>query len=62
MTALEVLIKEADDKVSQLKDFLAEGKAVSYEDYKRLCGEIRGLLTMRGRTLDLKDQLEKSDE
>lgn len=62
MNALEILVKEADDKVSQIKDFLAEGKAENYEDYKRLCGEIRGLLIMRGRTLDLKDQLEKSDE
>lgn len=62
MNALEVLIKEADEKVSQLKDYLAEGKAKDYEEYQRLCGEIRGLLIMRGRTLDLKDHLEKSDE
>lgn len=62
MNALEILIKEADDKVSQLKDYLAEGKANSYEEYQRLCGEIRGLLTMRGRTLDLKDHLERTDE
>lgn len=62
MTALELLIKEADEKVSQLKDYLAEGKANSYEEYQKLCGEIRGLLIMRGRTLDLKDHLEKSDE
>lgn len=62
MTALELLIKEADEKVTQLKDFLSEGKAQSYEEYQRLCGEIRGLLIMRGRTLDLKDRLEKSDE
>ena len=62
MNALEILIKEADEKVSQLKDYLAEGKAKDYEEYQRLCGEIRGLLIMRGRTLDLKDHLEKSDE
>mgnify|MGYP006285080819 CR=1 FL=1 len=62
MTALELLIKEADEKVSQLKDFIAEGKAKDYEEYKSVCGEIRGLLIMRGRILDLKDQLEKSDE
>ena len=62
MNALELLIKEADEKVAQLKDFLSEGKAKTFEENQRLCGEIRGLLIMRGRTLDLKDKLEKSDE
>ena len=62
MNALELLIKEADEKVSQLKDFLSEGKAKTFEEYQRLCGEIRGLLIMRGYTLDLKQNLENSDE
>jgi hypothetical protein len=42
--------------------FMADGKAESFEDYKRLCGEVRGLLTARGYTLDLKRKLEKLDE
>ena len=50
------------EKIDQLKDFLAEGKAESFEDYKKLCGEIRGLLIMRGYTLDLKQRLETSDD
>ena len=62
MDALEILVQQADDKVAQLKDFLAEGKASSYEDYKALCGEIRGLLIARGNALDLKKNLEESDE
>jgi hypothetical protein len=45
MDAFEVLIKQADEKIEQLKDYLAEGKAESFEDYKRLCGEVRGLLS-----------------
>lgn len=62
MDALDVLVQQADEKVTQLKDYLAEGKATSFEDYKALAGEIRGLLTMRGNVLDLKQRLEQSDE
>lgn len=62
MDAFDALIKQADEKISQLKDYLAEGKAESFEEYKRLCGEIKGLLTARGYALDLKQRLENSDE
>jgi hypothetical protein len=62
MDALDVVVEQADDKVTQLKDYLAEGKAESYEEYKRICGEIKGLLTARGYALDLKQRLEQSDE
>ena len=62
MNALEVLIQQADDKIEQLKDALADGRAETFEDYKKLCGEIRGLLIMRGYTLDLKQKLERSDD
>jgi hypothetical protein len=62
MDAFEILIKQADEKIEQLKEYLAEGKAESFEEYKKLCGEIRGLLIMRGYTLDLKQRLETSDD
>lgn len=62
MDAFDVFVQQADEKVAQLKDHLAEGKATSYEEYKRLCGEIRGLLTARGYALDLRTKLENSDE
>lgn len=62
MDAFDILVDQTDDKVSQLKDFLAEGKAESFEDYKRICGEIKGLLTVRGYALDLKQRMEQSDE
>jgi hypothetical protein len=62
MNAFEILVQQADEKIGQLKEYLAEGKAESFEEYKKLCGEIRGLLIMRGYTLDLKQRLETSDE
>ena len=62
MDHFEILVNQADDKITQLKDFLAEGRADSFEEYKKLCGEIRGLLIMRGYTLDLKHRMETSDD
>jgi len=62
MDGFEILIKQADEKVEQLKEYLAEGRVENFEEYKKLCGEIRGLLIMRGYVLDLKQRLEKLDE
>ena len=62
MDAFGILVQQADEKIMQLKDYLAEGKAESFEEYKKLCGDVRGLLIMRGYVLDLKQRLENSDE
>ena len=62
MNAFDVIVKEIDEKVAQLKDFLSEGKSETFEDYKKTCGEIKGLLIARGYTLDLQQRLENSDE
>jgi hypothetical protein len=62
MDALELLVQQADEKVSQLKDHLAAGRVTSFDEYKSICGEIRGLLIARGYTLDLKKNLEDSDD
>ena len=62
MDVFEVLVKQADEKIEQLKDYLAEGRAESFEEYKKLCGEVRGLLIMRGYTLDLKHRMENADD
>ena len=62
MNAFDILIKQADEKIEQLKDYLAEGKAETFEEYKKLCGEVRGLLIMRGYTLDLKHRMENADD
>jgi len=41
---------------------MSEGRVENFEDYKKLCGEIKGLLFARGYTLDLQRNLEESDE
>ena len=62
MDVFDVLVKQADEKIEQLKEYLAEGKAETCEEYKKLCGEVRGLLIMRGYTLDLKHRMENADD
>jgi uncharacterized protein YaaR (DUF327 family) len=61
MTELELLIKQIDEKVNQLKDAVVVG-SLDHIQYQRICGEIRGLLITRGYILDLKDRMENSDE
>ena len=62
MDVFSTLIKEFDERVSQIKDYMSEGRVENFEDYKKLCGEIKGLLFARGYTLDLQRNLEESDE
>ena len=62
MTELDVLIKQLDDKIAQLKEAVVVGNYEKFEDYKKSCGEIRGLLVARGYVLDLNDKMENSDE
>jgi hypothetical protein len=62
MNVLDVLIQQLDEKVLQLQEALAAGRVETFEEYKKVCGEIRGLLTARGYALDLKQNMENSDE
>lgn len=62
MTELDVVVKQIDEKVEQLKEVVVTGNFESFDGYKKACGEIRGLLIARGYALDLKDKLENSDE
>ena len=61
-TAFDVLTEQLDEKAQQLQEFVATGKAESFEEYKRTCGEIKGLLTARGYVLDLQQRMEQSDD
>ena len=62
MTALEVIINEINEKLASLQDTVVSGRLASYEEYKALCGEIRGLISIREYTKDLKQNLENSDD
>ena len=62
MDIADILVEQLDDKVQQLQEAVSSGRAETFEEYKRICGEIKGLLTARGYTLDLKQRLEKFAE
>ena len=61
-TVFDVLTDECDGKIEQLKEYLASGGAKSFDEYKGICGEIKGLFTARSRIQDLQHQMENSDE
>ena len=60
MTEIEVLMGQIDEKADQLKNAVVVGN-MDHIQYQRVCGEIRGLLIAKGYILDLKHNLENSD-
>lgn len=62
MNAFEALVHELNQKIIQLKDWIASGQAHDYSEYQKVCGEIKGLLTAQQYILDLKLRMEHSDD
>lgn len=60
--SLELLVDQIDEKVARLQEALGAGIAKDYAEYQRMCGEIQGLLTARLNTLDLKRNIEESND
>lgn len=60
MDLFEVIQKETDERIQWLKDSLAAGNA-THDTYHQICGEIKGLLFVKQYVIDLKRQLENSD-
>ena len=60
--AFAIVIKNIDDKILQLQEFIATGNIDRLEEYKKVCGEINGLLTARNYITDLNKAMENSYE
>jgi hypothetical protein len=60
--ALAIIVKQLDDKILQLQEFISTGNLDKFEEYKKVCGEINGLLTARNYIIDLNKNMENSDE
>jgi hypothetical protein len=60
--ALNILVKQLDDRILQLQEALADGRVESFDEYKKVCGEVKGLLTARNYITDLNKAMENSDE
>ena len=59
---LKLLAKQIDDKVSQLQMNIADGKADDFAEYKKMCGEVKGLLTARLYIIDLQERVTNDDD
>ena len=59
---LEHLTGKVDDKILQLQEAIADGNAVDFAEYKKMCGEIKGLLTARSYIKDLQERLTHDDD
>jgi hypothetical protein len=62
MNAFEAILKEIRERRAQLSDGLGNSSAKSYEEYRFICGEIRGLTAVESYVLDLAKHLEYSDD
>ena len=62
MNALEAILKEIRDRRAQLSDGLGNSSAKSFEEYRYICGEIRGLTAVESYVIDLVKHLEYSDD
>jgi len=59
---LKLLTQKVDDKVSQLQVAMADGNANDYAEYKKMCGEVKGLLTARLFITDLQERVTNDDD
>lgn len=58
----DALRKKIRDDMNTKADQLASGFCRNFEDYQKLCGEIRGLAQAEEHLLDLAKKVEKDDE
>ena len=61
MDKLEYLLKEYIDRMEFLKGGLAQGNIPTMEEYRYVCGQIRGLEAACATIEDLKKRMENSD-
>lgn len=59
---LDYLLDENKERMEMLKNALAAGNCQSYEEYKYVCGQLRGLEAASLTIIDLKQRLESADE
>ena len=62
MNVLEVVVKNLEEKKQQITEFVASGKAVDFENYAALVGEIRGLNYAINELKETNDNLLKDDD
>jgi hypothetical protein len=59
---LEFLLDEYKDRMGMLSEALIRGNCPTIEEYRYICGQLRGLEAACSIIVDLKQRLEKSDD
>ena len=59
---LEYLLNEFKDRMSMLQEAVSRGNCTNFEEYKYVCGQLRGLEAACLTVTDLAKRLENSDE
>jgi hypothetical protein len=59
---LQHVVTKINDRVLQLQETLADDNVKDFAEYKKTCGEVKGLLTARLFLNDLQHRLQDSDD
>ena len=59
---LEYLLHEYKERIAMLTEALARNNVANMEDYRYICGQLRGLEAACGIIKDLQQRMENSDE
>ena len=59
---LEYLLDQYKDRMQMLTEAIARGNCKDIEEYRFVCGQLRGLEAACGVIQDLAERLENSDE
>ena len=61
-STLAYLLKEYKDRMTMLQDAVVRGQCAGIEEYRYICGQLRGLEAACAIIADLKHRQEHSDE
>ena len=59
---LQHVVSKINDRVLQLQETLADDNVKDFAEYKKTCGEVKGLLTARLFLNDLQHRLQDEDD
>ena len=62
MDAVDAIISKINEQVESINEAITSGRPATFDEYKRLCGEVRGLFLARDIVKDLKKQMENLDD
>ena len=62
MDVLDIVVNEIDERLKPVEAAILAGRADTFDEYKRLCGEVRGILTAREIITAVRDKMETFDD